>query len=143
MGVRGVLYVSLLGSFSLRYVSGETTHAITEQESTSRRLWTFLQYLFAFSQRSVSQDELIDVLWGDSDISNPVNTLKTLLHRSRQVLESLGIPDGKEALRYRRGIYSWSPELDMRVDANDFETLCAQFAAAPQSTEGQIGRAHV
>lgn len=136
MGVRGVLYVSLLGSFSLRYVSGETTHAITEQESTSRRLWTFLQYLFAFSQRSVSQDELIDVLWGDSDISNPVNTLKTLLHRSRQVLESLGIPDGKEALRYRRGIYSWSPELDMRVDANDFETLCAQFAAAPQSTEG-------
>lgn len=136
MGVRGVLYVSLLGSFSLRYVSGEATHTITEQESTSRRLWTFLQYLFAFSKRNVSQEELIDVLWGDSDISNPVNTLKTLLHRSRQMLESLGIPDGKEVLLYRRGVYSWSPELDIRVDTNGFEALCAQFSAAPQSPEG-------
>ena len=55
MGIQGVLYVSLLGSFSMRYVSGETTHTITEQESTSRRMWTFLQYLFAFSKRNVTQ----------------------------------------------------------------------------------------
>ena len=99
MGIQGVLYVSLLGSFSMRYTGGGETRAITEQESTSRRMWTFLQYLFAFSKRSVTQDEVIEVLWGDSDISNPTNTLKTLLHRSRQVLESMGIPDGKEALR--------------------------------------------
>lgn len=136
MGIGGVLQVSLLGSFSMRYVDGETVHTVTEQESTSRRMWTFLQYLFAFSKRSVTQEELIEVLWGDSDISNPVNTLKTLLHRSRQLLESLGIPDGKEALRYRRGVYSWSPELSVQVDADLFEALCAQFSATPQSDEG-------
>ena len=138
MGIQGVLYVSLLGSFSMRYVSGETARTITEQESTSRRMWTFLQYLFAFSKRSVTQEEVIEVLWGDSDISNPVNTLKTLLHRSRQVLESLGIPDGKEALRYRRGVYSWSPELTIRVDADLFDALCTQFSASPQTAEGLL-----
>lgn len=109
---------------------------VTEQESTSRRLWTFLQYLLTYSARNVTQEELIEVLWGDSDISDPVNTLKTLLHRARNMLESLGLPDGKRVLLYRRGVYSWSPELNLQTDIDEFDRLSAQFSAASRSPEG-------
>ena len=130
------LYVTLLGSFSMRLSQDGRERTVTEQESTSRRLWTFLQYLLTYSARNVTQEELIEVLWGDSDISDPVNTLKTLLHRARNMLESLGLPDGKRVLLYRRGVYSWSPELNLQTDIDEFDRLSAQFSAASRSPEG-------
>ena len=83
MGTADTLHISMFGSFTMtRRVAGETL-VVTDQSSSSKKLWTFLEYLIAFRSKVVSQDEIIDVLWGDSDIDNPVNTLKTLLHRAR------------------------------------------------------------
>lgn len=118
--------VSLFGAFSLRRKFRGQEYLLTEQDSTSKRLWTFLQYLAAFHDRDVSQDELIEALWGDSESSNPVNTLKTLLHRGRAMLERLGFSDGKQVLLYRRGVYSWNSELMLDVDAERFDRLCEQ-----------------
>ena len=118
--------VSLFGAFSLRRKFRGQEYLLTEQDSTSKRLWTFLQYLAAFHDRDVSQDELIEALWGDSESSNPVNTLKTLLHRGRLMLERLGFPDGKQVLLYRRGVYSWNGELELDVDTERFDRLCEQ-----------------
>lgn len=56
--------VSLFGAFSLRREFRGQEYLLTEQDSTSKRLWTFLQYLAAFHDRDVSQDELIEALWG-------------------------------------------------------------------------------
>lgn len=122
------LYINLLGSFML-YRNPEGP-VISEEKSTSRILWTFLQYLLVFHDRDVSQEELIDILWGDSASANPVNTLKTLLHRSRRMLEDLGFPDAKQVLFYRRGIYSWSKDLTLVLDTERFDTL---YAAAEHS----------
>ncbi len=115
------LYVNLLGSFTLyRDPNGPI---ISEERSTSKILWAFLQYLLVFHDREVSQEELIDILWGDGSSSNPVNTLKTLLHRSRLLLEELGFPDGKKVLLYRRGIYSWSKDVNLILDTERFDSL--------------------
>ena len=121
-----VLYVTLLGRFSLRRSTPEQDFELTEQDSTSKRLWTFLQYLAVFHQRGVSQEELIDVLWGDGDSSNPTNTLKTLLHRSRGAVEKLGYPDGKQVLLYRRGTYTWNPDILLELDIERFDQMCDQ-----------------
>lgn len=130
------LYVKTLGGFSLRYSHADGPAVeITEQDSGSWRQWAFLQYLCVFHQRRVPQEELIDVLWGDVDIGNPVNTLKTLLHRARLTLEKLGFPDGKKTLLYRRGVYTWDPELTIRVDTEEFDELQARFETAPSSEE--------
>lgn len=120
------LRVSFLGGFTLCRCSGEVETYLSEQDSTSKRLWTFLQYLTVFHQRGITQEELIDVLWGDSDSANPVNTLKTLLHRGRAALEKLGFPDGKQVLLYRRGIYSWADEVQLVLDIDTFDVLCEQ-----------------
>ena len=132
-----ILYIKTLGGFSLRLSHPEGQGVeITEQDSGSWRQWAFLQYLCVFHQRRIPQEEIIDILWGDVEIGNPVNTLKTLLHRARLTLERLGFPDGKKVLLYRRGVYTWDPELTIRLDTEEFDDLQARFEAAPHSEEG-------
>lgn len=132
-----ILYIKTLGGFSLRLSHPEGQDVeITEQDSGSWRQWAFLQYLCVFHQRRIPQEEIIDILWGDVEIGNPVNTLKTLLHRARLTLERLGFPDGKKVLLYRRGVYTWDPELTIRLDTEEFDDLQARFEAAPHSEEG-------
>lgn len=108
--------------------------AVTAQGKFSRRLWAFLQYLCAFHHKGASQEELIDAIWGDSEVVDPVGALKTILHRARTLLEEMGFPDGKKVLLYRRGRYSWSSEITLRLDTEELDRLYARFAAAPQDS---------
>ena len=121
-----VIQVSLFGTFSMRRETAEGSFVLTEQDSTSKRLWAFLQYMTVFHQRGVTQEELIEALWGDCDIGNPVNTLKTLLHRGRTAMQQLGFPDGKEILLYRRGVYSWGGGVQLELDIETFDRLCEE-----------------
>lgn len=125
MNTAPILHVSLLGPLSIRCGDGDDIRVISEQDSSSRRLWSFLGYLLAFHKKQVSQEELIDVLWEDASVALPANALKTLLHRTRQMLETLGVGDGKQLLLYRRGIYSWSPHVTLEIDIEQFEALAA------------------
>lgn len=118
-----ILHVTLLGPLSIRCGDGEHARIVSEQDSSSKRLWSFLGYLLTFHKKQVSQEELIDVLWEDASVALPANALKTLLHRARQMLETLGVGDGKQLLLYRRGIYSWSPQITLEVDIDQFEAL--------------------
>ena len=95
--------VQLLGGFSMSRIAADgTEYRITEQDSTSRRLWAFLEYMSLFYDRPVSQDEIVEALWGDTDL-DPSNTMKTLLHRARSAMEDrLGLENGKDVIQYRR-----------------------------------------
>lgn len=123
MDTARVLRVTLLGPLSIRCGDGADAPVISEQDSSSKRLWSFLSYLLTFHKKQISQEELIDILWEDAAVSLPVNALKTLLHRARQMLETLGMGSGKELLLYRRGIYSWSPQVQLELDIERFDTL--------------------
>lgn len=130
------LYITTLGQFSLRYPTYDGPGMISDQHGISWRLMTFLQYLCFFHDRAVTQDEIFDLLWSDIDSTNPTNTTKTLLHRSRLLLEEIGLEDGKKALRYRRGLYFFDPELSIWIDTNEFEKLCEAFYAEQGSPAG-------
>lgn len=56
-----VLCVTFFGGFSLSCPGGGKV--ISEQERASQRLWSFLEYLCAFHQNGVGQEELIAALW--------------------------------------------------------------------------------
>lgn len=113
------LRVCLLGGFKISRGNGRF---ITDMDSTSKRLWAFLGYISVFHRRLVSQEELIDALWGDVDSVNPANTLKTILHRARNAMEEhLGFADGKNVILYKRGAYSWSPDIELELDIEQFD----------------------
>ena len=115
------LQISMLGGFSLSYPDGT---AIDYQSNRSNKLWMVLAYLLTHRGKQITQDELIDILWPDEEIDNPVNTLKTMRHRLCGMLDALGGIPGKEMIRYNHGIYAWSEEVDCVLDIDQFSTYC-------------------
>lgn len=115
------LQINMLGGFSLRY----NENVIDYQRSRSHKLWLILEYLITFRDKEITQNELIELLWGDEFTENPANTLKTLLHRLRNMLEELEFAPSKEMVMYNRGIYAWNNKLPCVVDTEQFSMLCA------------------
>lgn len=122
------LKVQMLGCFSLSW----NGHKITDNDNRSRKVWLLLAYMICCRNRPVSQSELFTLLWGDEGTSNPVNALKTMLHRVRAMLDGLGEGAGHTLIIRRDGSYSWNNAIPMQVDAEEFESRC-QSAAEPQA----------
>lgn len=127
MAKNDVLKINTLGEFSLTY--GENT--VNDQSSRSKKLWLLLEYLITFRDREISQNGLIDLLWPEDEISNPANTLKTLLHRVRAVIAELDYPSGNDLIRCRRGTYAWNNDIDSVIDCEVFEELCQNAEQEP------------
>lgn len=114
------LQINMLGGFSLQY-NGKV---IDYQKSRSHKLWLILEYLITFRDKEITQSELIELLWGDDFTENPANTLKTLLHRLRNMLDELKFAPSKEMIIYNRGVYAWNNKLNFVVDTDQFTSLC-------------------
>ncbi len=128
------LKINMLGEFSLSY--GDTT--IVDQHSRSGKLWSLLEYLVTFREKDVSQNEIIELLWPDEDdISDPSNTLKTLLHRLRTLLGQMDKEWVAKSVTYRRGAYRWAPTVSCSIDVEEFDTLCRE-ASATEDEEAQL-----
>lgn len=125
MDKMNTLKVTLFDAFQMELETNGQVQRISDQISSSKKLWYFLQYLVIFRHKKyIPQSEIIDTLWNNDEESNPANALKTLLHRARNTMEGLGYPDGKQVILYRRGMYSWNEELPLEIDAEKFESLC-------------------
>ncbi|MBQ8932297.1 MAG: winged helix-turn-helix domain-containing protein [Ruminiclostridium sp.] len=94
---------------------------LSENDVRGSKSTKMLQYLIAHRDRTVSQNELIELLWSNSD--NPVNALKTLVHRTRELLKGY-LPHGAEFILSERGTYSFNTALDYHIDSGEFEKLC-------------------
>lgn len=120
------LQIGMLGGFSLTY--GDRT--VNDQIIRSKKIWIPLEYLIAFRNREVSQNELIELLYPSGKSDNPGNALKTLVFRIRAVLDGLGYMDGRDMLVHYRDSYAWNPDMDFEVDVDRFERLCKKAASA-------------
>lgn len=75
--------------------------------------------------RIIPQSELIDTLWPEETISNPVSALKTLVSRIRKSLIT-HIGDDVRLLISKSGSYALNTAYDCIVDSEEFEYLCKQ-----------------
>jgi len=113
------LIINTLGGFSLQYKD----NILDYSTSRSHKLWLILEYLIANRGEAVSQEDLISVLWKNESADNPENTLKTLLHRVRSMLDELEYMPSKKMVVYNRGMYRWNTEMNYVVDADQFTNL--------------------
>lgn len=95
------IHVNMLGTFSLVY-GGEV---VDDKCSRSKRVWTLIQYLIANRRKEISQNELIEAIWGEEEIGDPANSLKTIAHRARAILDKLNFVSGKDMIVFRNGCY--------------------------------------
>lgn len=123
-----MIHVHMLGEF--RITTAEKT--ISDQNNHSKKLWNLLEYLITYRNKEIAQNDLIDLLWGEDESSNPTGALKTLMHRVRNMLKELDYPI--ELIIQRRGTYSWNTNVPCTVDTDTFEKLCQEstYIADPQ-----------
>lgn len=126
------LQVRMLGEFSI----SQGDRKINDSDNRSRKVWLLLAYMIYCRQRTISQEELIALLWGDEErSSNPVNALKTMFHRVRTTLNQLDESAGHSLIIRRDGNYAWNPQVPFFFDVDEFETLCRRGAAAEDSDQ--------
>lgn len=115
------IYVHTLGGFSIE--AGEKV--INDSSNQSKKPWALLEYLIVFQKKDISPGELIQVIWPDDPGVNPAGALKTLMFRSRKLLEPLEIPPQK-LLVQQRGTYAWTKEYTTVLDIDEFESICTR-----------------
>ena len=128
-----VIHIQTLGQFSVS--TGE--RSIDNKANQAKKPWSILQYLITFRNRDIAANELIELIWSDDQSANPGGALKTLVFRSRKLLEPLGIPP-QNLIIQRRGSYAWNPEYKTVVDADEFEDLCIRAASDGIGEEEQL-----
>lgn len=132
MGVK--FRVTMFGEFSIEY--GESF--ITDQSNRSKKVWTLLEYLIVHRKRFVSQDELIELLWSESNSRDPINTLKVLMHRVRATLNELDFENSRQMILYSHGAYGWNPEFECETDVDEFQRLIRQSELETENDDRRL-----
>ena len=120
------LQVTTFGTFSLTY--GEIT--VSESDSHMRKIWMLIKYLAAHRDRAVPEYELIEIVGKKENVNNP-SSVKTMLHRARNILSELssgegGSGDPKKLILHKNGAYLWNTDIPQTIDYDEFYKLIAE-----------------
>ena len=123
------LEVRMLGGFSVRMKEQE----ISDSDNRSRKVWLLLAYMIYCRNRSIPPEELVSLLWSEEEgSSNPLNALKTMLHRVRATLNQLDSGAGHDLIVRRGGSYAWNDSVPFFFDVDEFERLCKAGASGDE-----------
>lgn len=124
--------IHMLGDFSI--TRGD--RSIHYGDSRSRRSWMLLAYLLFYRDRPVPREDLVRVLWeNDSDLTDPLASMKTLVHRVRSLLDTLGDDAGFDLLQTKGGTYFVKPGVEIELDVDGFEDACRRLGEAVMPEE--------
>jgi len=129
------LQINLLGGSSLIYKD----KIINDRNIRSKKFWQILEYLITFRNRDISQTELLDLIYPGGKSENPVNALKTLMHRIRGELDQLEFMDSRKMIIHSRGAYAWNTKMDFEIDVDVFEALCDKGHSRSANEEERLG----
>lgn len=96
---------------------------ILENLSNTRKTKLFVAYLLVNRDRPISHHELFELLWSGEEYANPATALRTLLYRFRATLEKEGADSLSGAIISKKGTYQWNKNLDVSIDALDFQSM--------------------
>lgn len=114
--------IQMLGGFRIAAEGAE----VGDSSFRTRQLWNLLEYLITFRNKTISNDELIAVLWPDESSENPSNALKNLVYRIRTIFREQNIPYARDLILSRHGCYGWNNTIPCRIDCELFESLYKQ-----------------
>ena len=120
----------MLGEFSLH----TSNTSISDAGNRAKKVWSLLAYLICNRGHAISQQKLINLLWGDEpDSDNPENALRITLHRLRAQLDQLWSGAGHELIIRKDGGYVWNSSVPVELDCDRFEALCQNNVSDKES----------
>lgn len=111
----------MLGGF--RLTIGDIS--ITNKVQQAKKPWTILEYLVYYHSREIPSDELVGIIWPEDNNVNPANALKTLIFRTRKLLEPFKLST-QQLITQNHGTHCWNPEVSLSLDTSEFESLYKQ-----------------
>lgn len=126
--------VNMFGEFSLEW-NGNT---ITSSSNRSKKIWLLLAYMIYNRKKVINSAELSELLWSEGQKEvDPRGALKTSFFRVRAILDGLGDDAGRKLILNDKGNYFWNPDIPVRLDCEEFETLCIK-ASKTDDTEKKL-----
>ena len=115
------LKINTLGGFKVSY--GDKSIGTSQSKGNAKKMWMRFEYLLINRERTVSQEELINILWADAEVANPLNSLKVLVFKLRKEIDSLGFYPGKEVILNAHGAYSFNRDIPYEIDIEEFSEI--------------------
>jgi DNA-binding SARP family transcriptional activator len=120
----GVLYVKMLGGFSMSYngktIAGSSKSSISQNNA-------LLQILIHSREKGVTRDRLEELLFGDREVDNAHHSLRSVIYNAKKYLEKAGLPRVNYIISEKDAFY-WTNEIEVEEDAYEFEKLYLQAA---------------
>ena len=120
MATKPTLKVRMLGGLSLSY--GEKT--ISDANYHMKKAWMLLAYLIVYRSRTVSVEDLINLLYPGEYGKSPQAALKNLISRVCAMLRELELPEQRELILVSRGTVAWNADVPIQTDIDLFELAC-------------------
>lgn len=113
----GVLYVKMLGGFSITYngrvIVGASKSSISQNNS-------LLQILIHSREKGVTRDSLEEFLFADRDVDNAHHSLRSVIYNAKKTLEKAGLPK-TNYITSEKNVFYWTDEIEVEEDAYEFE----------------------
>ena len=114
---------------------------VNDNDNRSKKLWLLLGYLTYNHGSRISQERLLDTLWIDNELNtNPGNALKTLFHRARIQLDTIGNQTGKKLFSCKKGEYFINTSFPFTLDLEIFEE---NFTKAKCETSSKLKKEYL
>lgn len=117
-----VLDVHTFGKFQISNENG----ILTVEKIHSEMLTRLLTYMVYHRDKSLTVQELVEILWSEDESDNPAGALKNLMCRLRNLLKKTW--GDYDFITTGRGVYRWNPRSILNVDAEEFEQCCKEMA---------------
>jgi two-component SAPR family response regulator len=125
------LVIESLGTFSVRV--GDKI--LSDNSPRAGQVWRLFKYIITNKSTPIPTEKLIDLLWPDGDVDNPIKALYTLVYRLRVILnERFDVK--QEFIIFQHNSYIWNKNADYWFDAEEFESLFRE-ASEPELTNRQ------
>ena len=92
------------------------------ERSDSTKTAHLLQFLMTNQGKAFEKSELVQILYREGEVGDPLNNLKVNIFRLRQMLEKSGLP-GEKFILHRKGCYSWNKDIPLDLDLDQFRRL--------------------
>ena len=129
-----ILNVHMLGEFSMSY--GDVQ--ISDKSSRAYKLWQLIAFIIYNRRRTVSKEEMIQLLGDSGRYANPSGALKTARMRARRMIEPIAQAVGQELLISKDGGYCWNPDIPIRLDTEEFEARCREAARSEDGEKASL-----
>lgn len=129
-----VLIIRTLGTFSVS-IDGNT---LSNNSSRAQQVWKLFKYIVTNRTKPIPVDRLVDMLWPEGNVDNPVKALYSLMHRLRTIMKKGGAGD-HDYILFQHNSYVWNSKVPYFLDAQRFEACCQRAKNKDISVSERIG----